>query len=424
MITATYALNPICRIGVRFLFCIGFIGLLPIGVEAQDWTRFRGPNGSGISDAKTVPATWTEKDLNWTVELAGSGHSSPVAWENSVLITSAQADKRFLQCFDASNGKELWQREFKYKNYKKHKNNSFASNTPTVDADHVYVLWQSKTSSPLVAFDHDGKEVWRIDLGPYLHGQGGGTSPIVYQDMVIVCNDHQKGSFLLAVDRKTGKQKWKIPREGKRACYATPCIFASGDRPAEIVFSHCFEGIVGIDPETGKQNWMIDVFGTFPQRAVGSPIVAGDLIIANSGALTGDKNVVAVRPSGNGTEPEVEEVYRVTKSAPHVPTTLAFDKWLFLWNDNGIVTCLDVATGEKIWQERVDGSFFGSPICVDGKMYCVDVDGTVVVIAASDEFEMLGRNKLGDSCRSTPAVHQGTLFIRTTNKLFSVGGEK
>jgi outer membrane protein assembly factor BamB len=394
-------------------------------VSAQDWTRFRGPNGSGLSDAKTVPVAWETDEVNWAIELAGSGNSSPVAWGTKLFVTGADdSGKRMLQCFDTHEGQELWQRAFEFTTYKKHKNNSYASSTPCVDADHVYILWQARDSSPLIAMDHNGNEVWRFELGPYLHGQGGGTSPIVHEDLVIVCNDHQAGSFLVAVDRKSGKERWRVPRQGKRACYATPCIFDPGDRPQEIVFSHCFEGIVGIDAESGKQNWMIDVFGTFPQRAVGSPIVAEGLIIANSGALAGEKNVVAVRPTLKGTEIVAEEVYRVTKNAPHVPTTIAFDHWLFLWSDNGIVTCLNVATGEKLWQERVNGDFFSSPICIDGKLYCVDVDGTVVVVAAADQFRLLGRSKLGGTCRSTPAVHQGALFVRTDNRLHSIGGKK
>lgn len=389
----------------------------------QQWTRFRGPNGSGLSEAKSIPVTWKENDYNWKIELPGRGHSSPVVWGKRVFVTSADEDKstRFLQCIDAADGNELWRRQFPFEKYKHHRNNSAASNTPAVDAERVYVLWQSRASSPLIALDHQGNEVWRYDLGPYLHGQGGGTSPIVYTDMVVVCNDHKQGSFLLAVDRHSGNELWKVPRKGKRACYATPCVFQADGRPDELIFSHCFEGIIGVEPSTGKQKWMIDVFGTHPQRAVGSPIVADDLIVANSGAVAGAKTLVAVKPTKAGDR--AEEIYRITRNAPHVPTALAYNGLLFLWSDQGIVTCARAASGKTIWQKRIGGNYFGSPVCVDGKIYCVSADGEVVVIAASDEFAELARNQLGETSHATPAVSGGKMFIRTVSHLYCVGGE-
>lgn len=391
---------------------------------AQEWTRFRGPNGSGVSKATTVPVKWTEDDYNWSIKLPGIGHSSPVIWGDKLFITSADVDagKRFLLRINTSDGSHAWAEEFEFQKYRRHNNNSFASNTPAVDEDRVYVLWQSPQSSSLVALDHQGQRLWQHDLGAYKHGQGGGTSPIVYQDKVIVCNDQKQPSFLLAVDRETGEPLWKVPRKGKRACYATPCIFEPQGRPAEIVFSHCFEGICGVDPRTGKQNWTINVFGTFAQRAVGSPVIAGDLIIANSGAKAGGKNVVAVRPTVADKGVKVEEVYRVSRTAPHVPTTLAYGNWLFLWNDDGVVTCIDVKTGKTVWQKRIGGNYFGSPICVNGKLYAVDLEGNVVVMSASGNPEVLARNPLGEPSRATPAVSGGRLYVRTYSKLFSIGG--
>ena len=400
--------------------------LLAGAAGADEWTRFRGPNGSGVSSAKTVPASWKESDFNWKIDLPGEGNSSPVIWKERVFVTAADnsAAKRSLLCIDESSGKTLWKRDFPYATYRKHKNNSYASNTPAVDGERVYTLWQSKAGSSLVALDHGGKESWRYDLGPYLHGQGGGTSPIVFEDLVIVANDHKTNSFLLALERKTGKEKWKIPRKGKRACYSTPCVFSAPGRPTEIIFVHCFEGIVGVDPARGRQNWMIDVFGTFPQRAVGSPVVWKDLVIANSGALNGGKNAVVVRPATSGGKHSASEVYRVSRSAPHVPSPLVWEDRLFLWSDIGVVTCAGVETGKVIWQQRAGGKFHGSPVCVDGRLFCVDEKGTVVVLSASEKYEVLARNELGDICRSTPAVSGGRMYIRTVGRLFSVGGTK
>ncbi|MCP3696297.1 MAG: PQQ-binding-like beta-propeller repeat protein, partial [Planctomycetaceae bacterium] len=178
------------------------LGMMSVACEAQDWPRFRGPNGSGVSAATTIPVTWTEKDYNWKVELPGQGYGSPVTWKGSVFVTSANVEvgKRFLLCLDGKTGKERWHREFAFSKYKKHKQNSFASATPAVDADHVYVIWQSQQDSALTACDHEGNIAWKYDLGTYKSGQGSATSPIVYQDLVIVCNDHEGDSFLVAVD--------------------------------------------------------------------------------------------------------------------------------------------------------------------------------------------------------------------------------
>lgn len=400
--------------------------LLPPGLaQAENWNRFRGPNGSGIAEAKTVPAKWSKDDFRWSVDIRGTGHSSPVVWGKHVVVTSADKAKgtRFVTCFNTDDGDQVWQKTVAYKSFKTHKNNSQASNTPTVDADGIYVLFQSKVDSPLIAFNHEGDELWKFDLGPYLHGQGGGTSPILCGDMVVVCNDHKTPSFLLAVDRKTGKEIWKQPREGKRACYATPCVFRPGNGPDQIVFSHCFEGITGVEAKSGKQIWHVDVFGTHSQRAVGSPVQFGDLIIANSGGVGGEKNAVAVRITTDGAKAVAKEAYRFQNSvAPHVPSPIVFDGKLFLWTDQGIVLCADAATGKKLWQARVGGKYFSSPICVNGMLYNHSVDGEMVVIGTGDTYELIAKNPIGEFSHASPAVGDGKLFVRTPSRLIAIGG--
>ena len=168
---------------------------------------------------------------------------------------------------------------------------------------------------------------------------------------------------------------------------------------------------------------MMDVFGTHPQRAVGSPIVFRDLVIANSGALAGAKTVVAVRPKQEQRGAGAEEIYRITSNAPHVPTTLVHNDLLFLWADTGIVSCVRAATGEPVWRERVGGNYFSSPICVDGKLYGVELDGEVVVLRAADEYELLARSPLRGPSRSTPAVSGGVMYIRSYSHLHSLGGK-
>lgn len=406
--------------------CLFFLALIsPLQwASADNWTRFRGPNGSGVSRAKTVPVEWDREDIRWTVKLPGAGHSSPVIWEDRLFLTSADVEKglRYLVCLDALSGRQKWTEEFDFKKHRKHTNNSYASNTPTVDAELVYVLWQSPEGSSLSAFTHEGNREWTTDLGPYRHGQGGATSLMLFENLVVVSNDHGKGSFLAAYNKKTGEEQWKIPREGQRACYSTPCVYQVEGRPVELIFTHCFEGVIGVDPQTGRQNWMMDVFGRFAQRAVVSPFVAGEILFTGSGARGGERNIVAIRPPDDKSE-KPREVFRVSNArTPHVPTPVAYQDWLFLWGDNGIVSCVEIATGKTVWRKRIGGNFFSSPICIDGKLYGVDLEGTVIVLNASDQFAELARNELSRPTRATPAVANGMLYVRTRSHLFAIGG--
>lgn len=413
---------PHNRIFFVTILCFLFLQCLTC-VRAEEWNRFRGPNGTGVQTAGTSLGSWTDDDYQWVIDLPGKGSSSPVIWDDRLFITGCDeaSQKRSLICLDSRTGKQLWTQPTTFKQYKKHKNNSFASSTPCCDADHVYVAWHSRERSPLIAYDHGGNMVWEYDLGPFSHGQGGATSPIVYNDLVIIAHDQKQPSFLLAVNRRTGKEVWKVGREGMRACYSTPCIYQHDGRSDQIVFSHCFEGIVGIAPADGTQLWHIDVFGRASQRALGSVIQANDLIVATSGAFAGERQLVAVKPiAGEQSEFSATEAWRTTRQTPHVPTPLVYKDWIFLWSDSGIVSCLEHATGKVIWKKRVGGNYFGSPICIDDKLYCIDVDGTVAVVAASEEFKLFGRIPLGEQSKSTPAFSNGTLYFRTDSKLFAL----
>ena len=415
MIRTTY------QIGLSFIL---LITLLLQAASAQDWTRFRGPNGTGVSNAKSIPTSWTEKDYNWKMELPGRGHSSPVVWKEKMFLTSAdlKAKERYLLCYDVRTGKELWKKTWPYTLYKVHKQNGHATSTPAVDDKFVYVLWQSRSENFLEAVSHEGESKWKIELGSHKSPQGPATSPIVFAETVLLANDHDGESFLLAVDRMTGKERWKIPRSGDRTCYATPCIHLTETRAPEAIFVHCYQGIWGVDLETGKKNWEIDVFGRFKQRACASPVLAGDLVIGVSGFTTAEKNVVAVRPTQNENKVSVQEVYRITKQAPHIPTPVVFNNRLFLWTDRGIVSSFDVLNGKLIWQKRVGGNFSGSPICVNGVLYAISQEGDVVVISTSDEYQLLSKISLGELSRSTPAVSGGVMFLRTESHLYSLGG--
>jgi outer membrane protein assembly factor BamB len=412
------------------------------GAGEGDWTRFRGPDGAGISDASTVPVTWTEKDYNWKVKVPGVGHSSPVLHGKRIFLTSAEPGtaRRLVLCLDAADGHTLWQRDYPSKGYRQHSDNSYATATPAADAEGVVVTWTTPDEVLLVALDSEGRETWRRDLGPFVGERGSGTSPILFGDLVVLANDQEDPnqlpenlgkpdpnrpvgkSFLIAVDRRTGKTRWQIERRTALAAYSTPCVYRPQGGPPELIFTSTSHGITGVDPVAGRVTW--EIGGLLAYRCVGSPVVAPGLAFAGHGHGIRGTRFVAVRPGSraNGIEPSL--AYDVTKSLPLVPTPLVKDGRLFLWGDDGVVTCLRAAAGEVIWRQRVGGSFYSSPVCVDNRLYGVARNGEVVVLAAADKFELLARVPLGEGCFATPAVAGGVMYLRTVAHLFSLGGKK
>lgn len=394
---------------------------------AQEWTRFRGPNGTGESDTTILPARWTENDYNWVAELPGKGNSSPVLWGSRLFILSADPETatRYVICLDALHGNEVWRREFESAQHHLHKMSSYASCTPTVDEERVYVAWSTPASLTFMALDHDGKTVWSNDLGRWYSQHGFGASPMLFEDLVILSNSQEAkdgpkeatltpDSFLMAFERKTGKEVWRLKRETDHITYSVPALFQPKDGPPQLVNTSTGSGMYGVDPRTGKELWSTVVFD---KRTVSSPLVKGDMIIGSTGSGNGGNYVTAVRCDGK--QPDV--AYQVKIQAPYVPSVVAKDDLLFLINDQGMAACVDLKTGELHWRKRLGGNFQSSPVRAADKIYCASVDGEVVVLAAKKEFEELGRSSLGDGTRATPAIALGQIYFRTFSKLMAIG---
>jgi outer membrane protein assembly factor BamB len=248
-----------------------------------------------------------------------------------------------------------------------------------------------------------------------------GSSPILVEDLVVLANDQERPgvSSVVALDRKTGKQRWKLARKSTKSTTGTPCVYQpKGGNPQVIVASNA-HGLTGIDARSGKIVWEIE--DVLPFRVVSSPVVSGDVIVATSGEGARNRSMIAVK--GNGTErPEV--LFKQVGFTPYVPSVVVKGRLLFAWNDVGQVSCLDVTSGEKIWQEHVGAQFYGSPICVGDRLYCISKNGDVVCVAAKDEFQLLGRTELGEQSHATPAVAGGRMFLRTISHLYCIGGTK
>jgi outer membrane protein assembly factor BamB len=289
-----------------------------------------------------------------------------------------------------------------------------------VDGDGVVLTWTLPEEVVLLALGLDGRECWRRNLGPYVTLQGSGISPIIVGDMVVLDNSQEDPNLLpgsegrpsvpvgksswIAVDRKTGATRWQVDRPTSYSSYGTPCVLQSLDGRMELVFTSTSRGI---DQK-------------FLDRTIASPVIAPGLILAGCGEGLRASRLVAVRPGEEGRKPTV--VYELSKALPLVPTPLVKDGRLYLWGDDGVVSCLRVADGEQVWCERVQGSFYGSPVWVDHKLYCIARSGEVVVIADGDKFESLARVPLGEQSYATPAVAGGVMYLRTRSQLYSLGG--
>lgn len=416
----------------RFLSALApallLITLTTASLSAQDWTRFRGPNGSGVVESLSFPATWTDTDYAWQTELPGIGHSSPVSWQTTTYLLSADPEtaKRFVVAIDLTDGSLAWQRDFSSQVHSVHSYNSFASSTPAVDEHGLYVAWSTPESTTLMALTHEGKERWSRDLGRWVSQHGFGTSPMVYKDRVILFNSQQKDqlrpgqvagqSRMMAFDAISGETLWETDTITTRSCYGVPCVRTNSKGKDELVACNTGNGIFAIDPMSGEINWEISVFN---QRCVASPIIAGDLVLGSCGSGGGGNVLVAVNP-----EPTPKEVFRVTSQANYVPTPIAHEGLVFLLSDKtGVVSCVEVETGKTLWKERVGKGFSGSPIIAGERLYLVDDNGVMHVLAAAKEFKSLASIDLGEPSRATPSVAHGLMLIRTESKLRALPAE-
>lgn len=397
------------------LFCLFPLLALASGLPAAEtWTRFRGENGAGISSIEGIPHQWTVEDYRWTRKIPGIGHSSPVIWKKQLFVTSGNeaTGERFVLAVDADSGSTIWQRKFSGEVHGKHKLNSFASTTPTVDEDGVYIGWGTPKQVTILALGRDGSTRWKTELGAFQSGHGFGVSLMLYKDLVIIPNEHEGESALFALDKKDGSVRWKIDRDS-RATYSTPCLFTNGGR-TELIFTNYHQGVTALDPQNGRLLWKADVFDkSHIESSIASPVIAGSLVLATSGWLGHGNELIAVRPPRPGEGETAKQVYRIARGASLCTTPLVYRNLLIIWSDSGIATAANATTGEVHWQKRIGGTFYASPICIGDAIYNIDALGTVTVLRASTEFEILGRCSLGDACHSTPAVAHDRLYLRT-----------
>lgn len=392
-------------------------------VAAENWPRFRGADGSGVVPEQGLPVQWSATDYAWAVDIPGEGHGAPAIWGDTLFVTSAIDDGRLRSLFALSvkTGKTLWAQSIGLNTHRKHAKNSFASSTPATDGERVYVAFADQERYALAAYDFQGELLWRTWLGPFTSQHGLGASPIVFEDLVIMPNDQDGPSAMVALDRRNGRLVWSTLRAFREASYATPLIIEPpGSKPQLICVSGA-TGITSLDPWTGNLNWQSE---PLPQRTVACPAYHQGRIYATCGQGGKGTLMIGVDVSTQTDGGVVPTVFKREKSLPYVPTIISYGEFLYLWNDNGTVLCLDPKKDEIVWQERLGGNFSGSPICVGGKLYCLEESGKAVVVDANPTFQQRGITDLGDPSHSTPAVANGRMYLRTFHRLLCITAPK
>ena len=406
---------------LRFLrVTLVVLALLPaLRISAEDWPQFRGPGGEGHSAEKDLPLQWSEsQNILWKTPIAGRGWSSPVVSGGRVWLTTAverqgNASLRVL-AYDVQSGREVVNVEvFSVRDaFLKNAKNSFASPTPIIEGDRVYVHFGSDGTGAVTT---DGKIVWKTRL-PYdsMHGNGG--SPTLYRDLLIVSCDGSDDAYVVALDKNTGKVRWKTQRrEPYDQSYTTPLIIQVNGRD-QVVSIGAFRA-ASYDPLTGKEIWRVrygDGFSNVPR-----PVFSHGLVFIGTGFQ--EPSMLAVRPTGTGDVTNTHIAYTIERGAPFTPSPIIVGDEFYMVSDIGVASCLDVATGKVHWQQRVPGNYSASPVFADNRIYFLSEEGVATVIAPGKEFRRLAANSLEGTTFASIAVSQGTFFIRSDTHLYRIG---
>lgn len=395
-------------------------------LNAGDWPRFRGPNGTGISLDKGVPTELGEgKNLLWKVAIPGSGNSSPIVVGGKIFLQTATpaGDKRLLLCLDLHDGKTLWEQPAPGGQGTTHQKNTLASCTGAADHERVFMpFWDGKDLS-LAAFSVDGTPQWNVPLGPYASQHGAGISPIIVGDLVILANDQDGTAEVIAFDRRDGTIAWRTSRPPYKACYSTPLLLdLPGEGPEIVVASTA--GVAGYEVASGAEKWHWTWATNKAQlRTVGSPIVAQGHVLFSAGNGPGDRHAVAIRLEGRKGELSDDHLaWESRKVLPYVPCMLALGEHVYFVNDAGIAGCVVAKTGKTVWNQRLGiKNVTASPLVVENRIYAFGETGGIAVFTASPENMEFHESTLSEGVFASPAVADGRLLVRGRQHLYCFG---
>lgn len=395
-----------------------------------NWPGFRGPSGMGTSDAKGLPLTWSgTENVAWKTPLPGPGASSPIVFGDRIYLTcytgffvpgedggSQEQLKRHLIAVRRSDGEIIWDKALpaKLPEEDRIRDHGFAANTPAADADRVYVFYGK---SGVLAYDHEGQQLWQTDVGSKTHGWGTSASPVLYEDLVLI-NASVESESLVALDRKTGKEKWRAP--GIREAWNTPVVVTAGVKRPEVIVATQGK-VLAFEPTAGKPLWTCRTdIGWYMVPSV----VAADGIVYCLGGRSGIA-ALAVRAGGSGDVTESHRLWTSQKGS-NVSSPVYLDGHLYWMHEQrGVAYCAKADTGEVVYEQRLEraGQVYSSALLADGKLYYLTREGRTFVLAAKPEFEQLAMNDLQDrsTFNGSPAVDGSRLLIRSDKFLYCLG---
>ncbi len=440
----------------RILLLAMILGILPVSAGAErdapggggEWPQWRGPLGTGVAPRGDPPVTWSEeRNIRWKVSIPGNGHSTPIVWGDRVFITTAvphgeplaagkrrapgahhnlpsERRRRFMVlALDRRDGATLWQKVVRDERPHEgtHETGSWASNSAVTDGEHLFASFGSRG---LYALDMKGEQVWQMDPGDMktLHGHGEGSSPALHGDTVVINWDHEGESFLIALDKRTGAERWRVTRD-EITSWSTPLIVEHAGGVQVIISAT--KRVRAYDLGTGKPIWEC---GGLSRNVVASPVAAdGFVYVANSYDW---QAMLAIRLSGAKGDITGSEsvVWSRDRHTPYVPSPLLYDGMLFFLRHNqGILSNLNAATGETLFgPRRLQGiqSVFASPVGAAGRVYVASRNGATAVFKRGADFEMLALNRLDDSFSASPAIAGSELFLRGERSLYCIAEEE
>ena len=425
-----------------------------VGPDAN-WPQWRGPHGLAVSSETGLPTEWTPSaNIVWKTEIPGRGHSSPIVWGDRIFLTTSLKGEQVpgrkapvhpgfdlepgyvhpdstdvnyrhtlkVLAVDATSGRIVWERTA-YDGVMfddRHRKNTFASPTMATDGRLVFAFFESLG---LYAYDFHGHLQWRAELGPIIKaGLGPGTSPVIFEDLVILLCDQEMGtgSYIAAFDRATGKRMWRTERTNRRS-WATPLLVRAGDR-TELVTSGA-ESVIAYDPATGRELWRANGTQSHP---IPSAVAGHGLVFVSAGSQA--KRALAIRLGGSGNVSDSPSVvWRYNKGTAYVPSPILYGRYLYLMTDTGLLTCLDAVTGERLYEGGrvpVPATFTASPVAFDDRLLLTSEDGDTFVIKAGPAHEVLRTNSVGEPVYASPALANGRIYIRGERHLFAIGAGK
>jgi outer membrane protein assembly factor BamB len=389
----------------------------PPAASAQDWPDFRGPDGQGHSSARGIPLDWSEsRNIAWKSPVPGSGWSTPIVSGDRVWLTTAVEDRgvslRAL-AYDTASGREIVNVEvFRTRSGSAlHPKNTRASPSPIVEGDRVYVHFGAAGTAALTT---TGEIVWKTQFA-YESQHGAGGSPVLYGDVLILSCDGSDTAFVVALDKRTGKTRWKTSRRQPwDQAYTTPLVIRAADRD-QVVSVGAFRA-ASYDPQSGKEIWRVSYGEGFSN--VPRPVFGNGLVYITTGFF--QPEILAVRADGSGDVTKTHVQWSLRRAAPLTPSPILVGNELYVVTDNGIASCVDAATGALVWQRRLNGTFSASPVFADGRIYFLAEDGVATVIAPGREFRQLALNRLDGATLASMALSSSAIYIRSATHLYRI----